>query len=310
MSSYGPTVLYNGQLKINYAQFYLDGTNDEASNPDYEKAFEGHKNGICGAGQPGRLFLISGIQSGAINIKVELHDQEPRVQEEYADIVEVSLAIDSKSNFLCDWECETMFNLGLPPDGYRVRYSIKNFDLEFGGDIESPPQGQTYLLQFWPNKKREGHDEIIRANTNASRYWHNQDRQKNLPINLQSEGTEAVIKNYPLDAKFPDIYRYLYFGRNKKEIKPFTISFRNMGWSSEEDAFLGTVCLEGIEEISFSKKRQDWSCFHFLVTNMAGLRQVLRQYQENAPEIKFYEEIGGTIIEQTLEDIFWVHDCR
>ena len=42
---------------------------------------------------------------------------------------------------------------------------------------------------------------------------------------------------------------------------------------------------------------------------MAGLRQILRMLQQRDPAMKYFEDIEGKRVEQSVDDIFWTHDC-
>lgn len=62
-------------------------------------------------------------------------------------------------------------------------------------------------------------------------------------------------------------------------------------------------------EITFSRSVQEFNLFDAIKIGYAGLRQLLSHYQNENPTIKFFEEIDGELIEQTIQDIFWTHDC-
>ena len=55
-------ILFDGPVPVDYGQIYL--TSREL--PDMGKAFAGQVNGLCGAGEPGKLFLITGTRRIAV----------------------------------------------------------------------------------------------------------------------------------------------------------------------------------------------------------------------------------------------------
>ncbi|WP_433125091.1 hypothetical protein ACQPWW_21715 [Micromonospora sp. CA-240977] len=80
-------VLFDGQAPVAYGQIYV--TSSEL--PDMEEAFAGQVNGLCGAGQSGALFLMTGTHTGRVRFTVEVHDGEPpAAAPEWEDVVEVS----------------------------------------------------------------------------------------------------------------------------------------------------------------------------------------------------------------------------
>ncbi len=166
-------VLYSGTLGIEYGQFYVDIDDDDFE--DYlepEAAFEHQNNGICGAAQTGKLFLVAGTQDGVIEIEVKLHSSEPTVDDTYEEIVEVSIEIGKKQLMLCEWGNETTHNLNINPGTYNVRYSIIGMEKEYNDDSdwESPIPGQRYYLQFWPGQKQK--DVIKKCTSETAKYWH------------------------------------------------------------------------------------------------------------------------------------------
>jgi hypothetical protein len=66
-------------------------TPGEAPGLSAEAAFAGHHNGLCGAAQPGALFLVTGLRQEHVGFRGELHDREPALSDSWTDVVEVSL---------------------------------------------------------------------------------------------------------------------------------------------------------------------------------------------------------------------------
>ena len=58
-----------------------------------EDAFRGQKNGLCGASVPECLFLITGLHTGGVQFRVELHERAPADLDDWADVVEVSFSV-------------------------------------------------------------------------------------------------------------------------------------------------------------------------------------------------------------------------
>ncbi|MFT3806551.1 hypothetical protein [Arenimonas sp.] len=58
-----------------------------------------------------------------------------------------------------------------------------------------------------------------------------------------------------------------------------------------------------------NKERTDASLFGAIRMGFAGLRQLLRHIQRANPNLKFYDQIDGALVEQSVDDLFWTHDC-
>ena len=163
-------LLFSGNLNISYGQFYVDVDDENYLDPGL--AFENQENGICGAAQNGKLFLVAGIQDGFAKVKVELHQSEPVIDNMYEDIVEASFKAESKPILLCEWAHQTTHILEIPLENYQVRYSITGMDKDYGedGDYEAPIPDQNYLLQFWPSNSLG--DKVVKLTSKSATYWH------------------------------------------------------------------------------------------------------------------------------------------
>ena len=135
-------------------------------------AFENQENGLCGAGQKEKLFLIAGIQNGTIQIDVKFHDSRPDIDESFEDIVECNFTVGKYPIFLCEWGHENIYALNLPLSNYIVRYNISGMDLDYDEeeDYEKPIPEQKHLLQFW--KANSIDDKIIKTTSKVAKYWH------------------------------------------------------------------------------------------------------------------------------------------
>jgi hypothetical protein len=58
--------------------------------PDPFSTIGGQRNGLCSAGWPGALFLISGLHTGQLPFTVDVHDGPLPIDDDWEDIVEVS----------------------------------------------------------------------------------------------------------------------------------------------------------------------------------------------------------------------------
>lgn len=169
------TTLYSGQLSVDYGQFYVDLI-EEPDEDDYltmDEAFHNQTNGLCGAAQEGKLFLVAGPQTGTIQVEVLLHSSTPPLMEDFEDVVECSLRIPATQVGLCSWAHEEAHKLDLPSGDYRVRYSIAGMDKDYAEDdedVDAPIPGQKYLLQLWPCSL--GKDKVMKVGSKTANYWH------------------------------------------------------------------------------------------------------------------------------------------
>ncbi|MGC5382792.1 hypothetical protein ACPXB1_30415 [Micromonospora sp. DT68] len=191
-------VLFDGKAPVAYGQIYV--TSREL--PDMHEAFAGQANGLCGAGQPGALFLMTGTHSGRVRFTVELHDVEPpAAAEEWEEVVEVSFLPRAAVADLVPWGEGSLGRLPLASEGqettrqpaYRVRYCATGMDEgrdPFGGlDPDERDEGghtyldrrpDRYLLCLWPEGTTGGGpgdgvtrtDAILRQTSGAAAYWH------------------------------------------------------------------------------------------------------------------------------------------
>lgn len=162
-------VLFDGPWWVHYGQLYVESASGYS---DPRKAFHGQANGLCGAAAPGHLFIVTGVHTGAIHLRVEEHETEPPLEDSWADVVEASFTPASEDSMLVEWGFQRAENLGLAQVSHRVRYSIHDMDadreLENGGSADSP-QGR-YLLQLWPEDPSP--DRVVRRTSRAAAYWH------------------------------------------------------------------------------------------------------------------------------------------
>jgi len=97
--------------------------------------------------------------------------------------------------------------------------------------------------------------------------------------------------------------KYLY-GNSRKKVEDLSLSLE-----IEEEDGIYKYNMQVAGPIDFERELEESDLFSALNTGMAGLRQSLRRVKEENPKIKFYEKIEDELVEQTIEDIFWTHDC-
>src|SRR6476661_3799285 len=120
-----PTTLFDGVLHVHYGQAYVV----PRGSPGFAMmdAFRGQRNGLCGASVPECLFLITGLHTGGVQFRVELHDRAPANLKDWADVVEVPFSV-SGPVILQEWAGEAQYPLQLPEGKYRARYAANDMD--------------------------------------------------------------------------------------------------------------------------------------------------------------------------------------
>jgi hypothetical protein len=190
-------VLFEGVVPVDYGQFYV--VSQEL--PDMTKAFAGQVNGLCGAGEPGALFLMTGTHSGQVRLRVELHEHEPPAAvDEWQEVVEAPFLPRAATVDLVPWGDGSLAALPLTPDGqeacllptFRVRYCAAGMDegrdpyggfdpdtLEDDDYTYMEQRPDSYLLCFWPDGAGGSlvdgglrADAIIRQTSGVAGYWH------------------------------------------------------------------------------------------------------------------------------------------
>ncbi len=179
-------LLYSNNIFVSYSQFYIECEDPDdslyPSDPFYKQV-----NGLCGAAQAGRLFFTARPKDALIKLDIELLTDEPAIDNQFDEIVEVSFKRESEDVYLCEWAHEEECLLEILEDEYRVRYSVKGFDLDYdyenmeepeGDELPPPLQGQKYLIQLWPCSHKN--DQIIKKTTEHAAYWHNVAKEKSV----------------------------------------------------------------------------------------------------------------------------------
>ncbi|WP_460653704.1 hypothetical protein [Kribbella endophytica] len=161
--------LMTGPAWVSYAQIYVESSDDPM--PELSECFGGQQNGLCGAAVPGTLFLITGLHTGNVGFAVELHDEEPPLDDTWEEIVEASYR-PAGEVALNGWGGEGRWPLALDPIDYRVRYSGWGMDTghQSAGPMDDEPLVDRYLLQFWPAPPAP--DRVLKQTSAQAAYWH------------------------------------------------------------------------------------------------------------------------------------------
>ncbi len=164
-------VLLDETIETDYGQFDLGwGDGFEGFAGDFDEVFAGQVNGLAGAAHPGGLYLNLARRSGGSPVRIELMDLEPADDEQFEDVVEVSILVGAgaKPGWMT-WAGEDGGPLELPPGSYRVRVNARGRDA--GADDEFAEEAvDFYLIQLWPAESRP--DEIARTTSANAAYWH------------------------------------------------------------------------------------------------------------------------------------------
>lgn len=162
------TELFSGEVSVHYgfAHLLTNGPEEEPAMPDVAR--RGQRNGLAGAAVAHQVHLITGLHTGSVAFTVAWSAAEPPLDEQWQEVVEVSLDVAKTSAALTsfdDWH-----PLTLPAAGpHRVRYSAARF--EAGRQIDTARPGpDRYLLQLWPAPPAP--DRIIRQTSAHAAYWH------------------------------------------------------------------------------------------------------------------------------------------
>jgi hypothetical protein len=165
-------VLFEDRFRVEYAQAYVVSGGFDL--PDPILAFHGQVNGLCGAALPGDLFLVTGLHSGVVHLRVELAEREPELTDWWEEAVEASFTPGADDVALVQWASEASFPLALPVQKYRVRYCARGMDAAREPAVVAhlADPVDSYLLTFWPSPP--GPDRILRETSSIAIYWHNE----------------------------------------------------------------------------------------------------------------------------------------
>ncbi|MET3808872.1 hypothetical protein ABIB25_005902 [Nakamurella sp. UYEF19] len=129
------------QVWVLYETFFLLG--DGEPGEDWDEAFEGQENGLCGAATGNYLCLRT--ENGLNEVSVAIHgagDVPPTIDVQAFDVVEVSFPAQSEPLRVTTWDGQLVAQLAdLEAVDLRVRYSIDP------GDGDRPARCR---LDMWP----------------------------------------------------------------------------------------------------------------------------------------------------------------
>ncbi|ADJ44580.1 hypothetical protein AMES_2757 [Amycolatopsis mediterranei S699] len=166
----GMRTVVHGDVHVHYGQIYVHDDEAEPFEGDLAACFAGQRNGLCGAADPGHLFLITGLHTGNVGFTAEVHESEPP-DSGAEDVVEASFHAEGRT-VLVTWGGSAWWDLELTPGDYRVRYSGTAIDAGRERDtrLDGEPRLDSYLLQFWPAPPAP--DVIVRETSAIAAYWH------------------------------------------------------------------------------------------------------------------------------------------
>jgi hypothetical protein len=182
---------FDGVVFVHYGQIYVV-TDPAAFIDGFERALEGQVNGLLQAGNPGMLFLVTGLHTGDLRFTVEVHEAEPPPPgDTWEEVVEASLRPLTSDVTLSQWAGEESWPLPLETIDYRVRYCARGMDE--GHDLDTPDEDEevgpdSYLLQFWPAPPAP--DRILRQTSQSAAYWHS-----------EAPGTQGRVGDLPDPAR-------------------------------------------------------------------------------------------------------------
>lgn len=116
-------ILFDGEIHVHYGQFYVES--DDDFEVDLAQAFAGQVVGLCGGAREGALFLQTGLHTGKVGLAVELHDEQPVLDDAWEEAVEVPFTPVSPSSNLLEWAGAAEWSLDLEERSYRVRYCAR-----------------------------------------------------------------------------------------------------------------------------------------------------------------------------------------
>ncbi|MEU6062475.1 hypothetical protein [Streptomyces sp. NPDC047097] len=200
-----------GEVWVHYGQLYVES--GEVDHAGLHEAFAGQVSGLCGAAVPGALLLTTGLHTGRVGFRVEVHDRAPELDPAWEDVVEVSLLPKPGRCSLVVWGEHDSYTLGLPATDHRVRYCA--YGMDRGKELDTRgggmPQVDRYLLQFWSAPPEP--DRVLRQTSQSAAYWHGFAREQPSPALRAVEGSARSLIDFDaalvhaLDDAGPDIQR-------------------------------------------------------------------------------------------------------
>lgn len=164
-------LIFDGPLNVSHHSASLES--DESGFMEWEGSLGGQVNGLCGAAVPGYLSLTTGLHSGSVGFRVELHEAEPELDPQWEDVVEVSYRPSTPEIALNGLMGDNAFRTEIPVRQYRIRYSGRNLDTarEVDSTLAGDPIVDRFLIQMWPEEQAQP-DAILKQTSSFAAYWH------------------------------------------------------------------------------------------------------------------------------------------
>ncbi|MFF7331917.1 hypothetical protein [Streptomyces sp. NPDC008150] len=163
-------------------------------------AFRGQVNGLCGGAEAGFLFLLTGLHTGQVGLRVEWHEKEPPLGGQWEEAVEASLRPMGPRAVLAEWADEGAYSLDLPHTDHRVRYCATG--MQAGRCRDTVAEGDLrdrYLLQFWPAAPTR--DAVLRQSTSIAAYWHGWARELPPPPTKEEKAVAVAAQEQARQAQ-------------------------------------------------------------------------------------------------------------
>ncbi|HYY10480.1 MAG TPA: hypothetical protein VE781_06045 [Kineosporiaceae bacterium] len=162
-------VLFDGEIHVHYGFMFLQPA--EVFGPDLRDSRRGQANGLAGARIPGVLSFVTGLHTGDVPVRVEWHDTEPELGDDWEDVVEVPFTPADDEYDLRAFDAAA--ELGeLPAGPHRARWLATGMDAANEVDVrmDGEPALDRYLLQLWPAPPAP--DAVLRRGSEQAEYWH------------------------------------------------------------------------------------------------------------------------------------------
>ena len=187
-------VLFDGGIDVSYRFVHLDSGVGGWDQEIDTRA--GQRNGLAGAAQPGFVDLVVGTHSGTVSLRIELHRKEPRLDERWDEVVEVSCDLRGPRLEVSAFQ-DALDELRVRQNGpHRVRYSALRFDDEDTRHDHEVALDR-YLVQLWPAPM--GPDAVLKQTSDAAAYWHDEARGSRKENPTPRDQAEAELAE--LDAR-------------------------------------------------------------------------------------------------------------
>jgi hypothetical protein len=161
-------LVWDNGLFVHYGFVFVSPADDE--DPDLDEARGDQSNGLLRAAVSGALAVVTGTHTGRIHFRIEWHETEPPVGDDWQDVVEASLDIQSQVMRLATFD--DAHPVELPWLGaHRVRLCASNMDAGREADPDGDEMGvDSYLLQLWPAVAAP--DAIVRVGSRFAEHEH------------------------------------------------------------------------------------------------------------------------------------------